>query len=149
MPKLPKDADVDAKLDSDATAIDQALTDAQKRALWEQPGLVTYAIVAVQATTYTGHAPTVGKTPTIKLRITGAEVAMDENEVATLAEAQRAMFRRRQMNGTLDEVGQGPQDPGSILAADFAGYPTETEYKQHTARQAAAGRRRERTESLR
>jgi hypothetical protein len=149
MPKLPKDAIVEAKLDSAADALDEALTVAQKRAMFEQPGLVTYAIVEVRATAYTGHADGTGKAPTVKLRITGAEVAMDENEVATLAEAQRAMFRRRRMDGTLDELGQGPRDPGSILRGDFAGYPSEDEYRRHEEKKAARAREVERAANLR
>jgi len=148
-PRLAKHEIPEAKLDTGAAAIDAALTALQKQGLFEKPGGVMFAIVELTSVSYTGHAEDEGKTPQVKLRVTKAEVAHDDDEAATLAEAQAAMNRRRRMNGTLDEVGAGPQDGGAILATDFAGYPSQEEYEAHTAKQAANARRRERTESLR
>ena len=149
MPKLAKDARVTAKLDSAAEHLDIALTNAQKRELFEHPGKVTFAIVQLQSTAYTGHADSEGKDPAVKLRITQAGVAVDEDEAATLAEAARAMYRRRRMDGTLDEVGAGPQSAAGILSADFAGYPTEDEYQRHEEQKARRAREVERAANLR
>jgi hypothetical protein len=149
MPKLAKDARVTAKLDSAAEHLDVALTTAQKRELFENPGKVTFAIVQLQSTAYTGHADTEGKDPQVKLRITQAGVALDEDEAASLAEAARAMYRRRRMDGTLDEVGTGPQGAAAILSADFAGYPSEDEYQRHEETKAKRARELERAAHLR
>ena len=34
------------------------------------------------------------------------------------------------MDGTLDEIGNGPRKAGDLLGASFAGHPTEVEYRQ-------------------
>lgn len=149
MPKLAKDTRVTAKLDSAADHLDIALTDAQKRELFEHPGKVTFAIVQLQSTSYTGHADTEGKDPAVKLRIIQAGVALDEEEAASLAEAARAMYRRRRMDGTLDEVGAGPHGAAAILSADFAGYPSEDEFKRHEEIKARRAREVERAANLR
>ncbi|MEE4540961.1 hypothetical protein V2S66_03135 [Streptomyces sp. V4-01] len=149
MPKLTKHARVTAKLDSAAEFVDVALTAAQKRELFENPGKIAFAIVQLQSTAYTGHAETEGKDPQVKLRIIHAEVARDEDEAASLGEAGRAMYRRRRMDGTLDEVGQGPQGVTAILSADFAGYPSEEEFQRHEEAKAARARELERAAKLR
>lgn len=131
MPKLAKHEIPEAKLDTGAAAIDSALTAAQKQGLFEKPGSTVFAIVELTSVSYTGHADDEGKTPQVKLRVHRAEVARDDDEAASLAEAQRAMYRRRRMDNTLDEVGAGPQSAEDILAADFAGYPTEDQYREH------------------
>lgn len=41
------------------------------------------------------------------------------------------MWRHRKVDGTLDEVGPGPRDPGGILDAAMAAYPSEAEYEAH------------------
>jgi hypothetical protein len=149
MPKLAKDAQVTAKLDSAADYIDIALTNAQKRELFESPGKVAFAIVQFKSTSYTGHAETEGKEPAVKLRAIQAEFAYDQEEAGSLAEAAAAMFRRRRMDGTLDEVGAGPHGAGAILAADFAGHPTKDEYERHEQKKAARAREAERAANLR
>lgn len=149
MPKLPKDADVEAKLDSGAAFIDVALTRAQKRELFENPGRVAFAVVQLQSTSYTGHAETEGKTPAVKLRVIQAEFAYDEEEAGSLAEAAAAMYRRRRMDGTLDEIGAGPHGAGAILAADFAGHPSAEEFQAHEEKKARRAREVERAANLR
>ena len=134
MPKLAKHEVPEAKLDSGAAAIDAALTAAQKQGLFERPGSTVFAIVELTSVSYTGHADDEGKTPQVKLRVHRAEVARDDEEAASLAEAQRAMYRRRRMDNTFDEVGAGPQGAATILDADFAGYPTEDQYAEDQAR---------------
>jgi hypothetical protein len=134
MPKLAKHEVPEAKLDTGAAAIDAALTTAQKQGLFEKPGSTVFAIVELTSVSYTGHADDEGKTPQVKLRVHRAEVARDDEEAASLAEAQRAMYRRRRMDQTFDEVGPGPQGVEDILAADFAGYPTEAQFKEHQDR---------------
>lgn len=134
MPKLAKHEVPEAKLDSGAAAIDAALTVAQKQGLFERPGSTVFAIVELTAVSYTGHADDEDKTPQVKLRVKRAEIARDDEEAASLAEAQRAMYRRRRMDNTFDEVGAGPQDAAAVLSADFAGYPTEAQFKEHEGR---------------
>lgn len=131
MPKLPAHQTPEAKLDASAGYLDVALTRDQKRGAFEKPGTVVYAIVALTSTSYTGHADGEEKAPNVKFRITECEVAKDDEEAVTLAEAKRAMWRRRQMEGTLDEVGPGPRNAEAVLAERFATYPTEGEYEDH------------------
>jgi hypothetical protein len=134
MPKLGKYEVPEAKLDTGAACIDAALTAAQKVGLFEKPGMVVFAIVELTSVSYTGHADDESKKPHVKVRVSKAEVARDNDEATSLADAARAMYRRRRMDGTLDEVGQGPQDAAAILSADFASYPSEDEYKAHERR---------------
>jgi hypothetical protein len=131
MPKLAKHEVPEAKLDTGAAAIDAALSALQKQGLFERPGSTVFAIVELTSVSYTGHADDEGKTPQVKLRVHRAEIARDDDEAASLAEAQRAMYRRRRMHNTFDEVGAGPQNAQDILSADFAGYPSEDQYTEH------------------
>lgn len=134
MPRLAKYEVPEAKLDTGAACIDAALTAAQKQGLFEKPGMVVFAIVELTSTSYTGHADGEDKKPHVKLRVSKAEVARDNDEATALADAARAMYRRRRMDGTLDEVGPGSQDASMILSADFAGYPSEAQFEEHEAR---------------
>lgn len=130
MPKLPKDQMVEVKLDSVAGLVEVALSDEQRRDLFETPGKVVVAIVELSSVTYTGHAKGEDKLPQVKLRVTGCEVARDDEEQSALLEAKRAMWRSRRMDGTLDEIGEGPRNAGSLLDSSFAGYPSEAEFRQ-------------------
>lgn len=134
MPKLAKHQVPEIKLDGGNAALDNAFTVIQKQGLFERPGTVVYAIVELTSVAYTGHADGEEKAPHVKVRVSRAEVARDDDETASLAEAARAMYRRKRMDGTLDEVGQGPHDAGVILSADFAGHPSEEQYEEHQAR---------------
>lgn len=131
MPKLPTHQTPEAKLDAGAAHIDAALGRDQKRGAFEKPGTVVYAIVALTSTSYTGHAEGEDKPPHVKFRITECEVAASDDEAAALADAKRAMWRRRQMEGTFDEVGPGPQSAEPVLDAAFAGHPSEDQYREH------------------
>lgn len=135
MPKLPKDKIPQVKLDSAAHYVEQSMTKEQRRGLFDAPGTVVVAIVELTSMTYTGHADDVDKDPQVKVRVSGCEVAHSTEEAAALLEARRAMYRRRKMNGTLDEVGPGPQDPEEILQSALIHHPTEGEYEEHKARQ--------------
>jgi hypothetical protein len=117
MPKLAKHQVPEIKLDGGNAAIDNAFT------------------VELTSVAYTGHADGEEKSPHVKVRVSRAEVARDDDEAASLAEAARAMYRRRRMDNTLDEVGAGPQGAEDILASDFAGYPSEEQFKEHKERQ--------------
>jgi hypothetical protein len=131
MPKLHKDAQVEVKLDAAAGLVEVALTDEQRRQLFENPGEKTIvAIVEMVSVQYTGHAKGEDKKPQVKVRVTGCEAARDDEEESALLEAKRAMWRARRMDGTLDEIGNGPRKAGDLLGASFAGYPTEAEYRQ-------------------
>ncbi|MFF7561929.1 hypothetical protein ACFZB4_18400 [Streptomyces pseudovenezuelae] len=135
MPKL-SPADVPTvKLDSAAGAIEVSLTREMRRALFEKPGRVVFAIVELTSKSYTGHAEQEDKDPEVKVRVTSCEVARSDEDAAALADAKRAMWRGRQIDGTLDEVGEGPQRPDAALLDVTHSKPTEDELKAHRARQ--------------
>jgi hypothetical protein len=140
MPKL-NPADVPTiKLDSAAGAIEVSLTREMRRALFEKPGRVVFAIVELTSKSYTGHAEQEDKDPEVKVRVTSCEVARSDEDAAALADAKRAMWRGRQIDGTLDEVGEGPQRPDAALLDVTASKPTEDELKAHRRRQEQARR---------
>ncbi|MGW2933975.1 hypothetical protein ACWDA7_19475 [Streptomyces sp. NPDC001156] len=131
MPKLGP-ADVpEIKLDAAATLIEASLTRDQRRGLFDKPGRVVVAIVELTSKSYTGHAEDEDKPPQVKLRVTSCEVARTDEDATALREAKRAMYRGRQMDGTLDEVGEGSQRPDAQLAAFTASKPTEGELTGH------------------
>ncbi|MFF1282189.1 hypothetical protein [Streptomyces sp. NPDC058299] len=134
MPKLGP-ADVpEVKLDSAAGAIEATLTREQRRGLFEKPGRTLFAIVELTSKSYTGHAEDEDKDPQVKVRVTSCEVARSDEDAAALADAKRAMWRGRQIDGTLDEVGEGPQRPDAALLDVTATKPTEDELKAHKRR---------------
>ncbi|MEU6649476.1 hypothetical protein ABZ904_08515 [Streptomyces sp. NPDC046900] len=134
MPKLGP-ADVpEVKLDSAAAFIENSLSREQRRGLFEKPGTTLYAIVAFTSKSYTGHAEGEDKDPQVKVRVTECEVARSDEDAAALAAAKRAMWRGRQIDGTLDEVGEGPQRPDDALLDVTASKPTEGELKEHKRR---------------
>ncbi|QTU45612.1 hypothetical protein F3K20_12720 [Streptomyces scabiei] len=135
MPKLTP-ADVPTvKLDSAAVAIEASLTREMRRALFEKPGRVVFAIVELTSKSYTGHAEQEDKDPEVKVRVTSCEVARSDEDAAALADAKRAMWRGRQIDGTLDEVGEGPQRPDAALLDVTDSKPTEDDLKEHRRRQ--------------
>lgn len=134
MPKL-SPADIpDIKLDSAAAAVEASMTREQRRGLFEKPGTVVYAIVELTSKSYTGHAESEEKPAQVKVRVTGCEVARTDEDATALVEARRAMYRGRQIDGTFDEVGQGPMRPDGALADLMAAKPTETELKEYKRR---------------
>jgi len=140
MPKL-SPADVpEVKLDSAAAPIEASLSREQRRGLFEKPGTVVFAIVELTSKSYTGHAEGEDKDPQVKVRVTSCEVARSDEDATALADAKRAMWRGRQIDGTLDEVGEGPQRPDAALLDVTASKPTEAELKAHRARQEQARR---------
>jgi hypothetical protein len=134
MPKLDKDAAVEVKLDSAAAALEAALTEEQRRGLFEHPGLSVLVIAELRSVTYTGHADTEDKPAQVKLRVGLVEAARDEEQQRLVAEVMRAMYRRRKMNDTLDEVGPGGTVVEDAVAAALAHHPTETEFEAHEER---------------
>ncbi|MEU6342171.1 hypothetical protein ABZ883_14660 [Streptomyces sp. NPDC046977] len=140
MPKLNSFDIPKVKLDAAAAAVEASLTTEQRRGLFENPGTTVYVIAALTSKAYTGHADGEEKDPEVKVRVTECEVAADEEEAAALADAKRAMWRRRRMDGTLDEIGNGMRNGGAVLDAAFAGYPTEAEYRQQEIEKEAARR---------
>jgi hypothetical protein len=131
VPKLNPHEIPEVKLDSAAGFIENSLSREQRRGLFEKPGTVVVAIVELTSKSYTGHADGEEKDPQVKVRVTGCEVARTDEDAASLLEAKRAMWRGRQMEGTLDEIGTGPQSPGATLDAAMAGKPSEAEFKAH------------------
>jgi len=140
MPKLAKDDDVEVKLDSGAAMLHAAVPDELRRALFERPGTSVFAIVQLRSTSYTGHAEGEDKDATVKLRITLAEVALDDRQAAQVAEVMRAMMRKRKMDQTLDELGPGAHDADAAVSAALASHPTESEFEAHKARQRRSSR---------
>ncbi len=134
MPKLPAHQAPEVKLDSAAASIEGSLTLAQRRGLFEKPGTTVVAIVELTSKSYTGHADGEDKEPQVKLRVTGCEVAQSDEDAAALLEAKRAMWRDRRMDGTLDEIGEGPQRPDAALADVTEGKPTEQQWKDEQRR---------------
>ena len=131
MPKLDDDAEVEVKLDGTAGMLQQAIPAILRRGLFEAPGARIVAVVEFASTTYTGHAKDEDKDPQVKLRIKLAEVATEGDEIRLLREVQRAMYRRRKMNGTLDEIGPGSRDVDAAVADLLAAEPTEAEFEAH------------------
>ncbi|MCT2591102.1 hypothetical protein LHJ74_14490 [Streptomyces sp. N2-109] len=140
MPKLDKTQIPEIKLDTAAASIEGSLSAEQRRGLFESPGTVVVAIVELTSKSYTGHADGEEKDPQVKVRVTGAEVARTDEEAASLLEAKRAMYRGRRMDGTLDEIGNGPRGAENVLAREFAGYPTEAEFRAAEAEKQARSR---------
>lgn len=134
MPKL-SPADVpEVKLDSAAAAVEASMTRDQRRGLFEKPGTVVYAIVELTSKAYTGYAEGEEKPAQVKVRVTGCEVARTDEDAAALVEARRAMYRGRQIDGTFDEVGQGPMRPDAALLDVTATKPTEDELRDYKQR---------------
>ena len=134
MPKL-SPADVpEVKLDSAAAAVEASMTREQRRGLFEKPGTVVYAIVELTSKAYTGYAEGEEKPAQVKVRVTGCEVARTDEDAHSLVEARRAMYRGRQIDGTFDEVGQGPMRPAASLDVLMADKPTEGELKEYKRR---------------
>ena len=134
MPKLTP-ADVpEVKLDTAAAAIEASMTRDQRRGLFEQPGTVVYAIVELTSKAYTGYAEGEEKPAQVKVRVTGCEVARTDEDAKALVEARRAMYRGRQIDGTFDEVGQGPMRPDAALLDVTATKPTEDELRDYKQR---------------
>lgn len=134
MPKLGP-ADVpEVKLDAAAAAVEASMTREQRRGLFEKPGTVVYAIVEMTSKSYTGHAEGEEKPAQVKVRVTGCEVARSDEDAKSLIDARRAMYRGRQIDGTFDEVGQGPMRPDASLADLMADKPTEGELKEYKRR---------------
>ncbi|MFE7232532.1 hypothetical protein ACFVAF_18100 [Streptomyces sp. NPDC057596] len=135
MPKL-SPADVpEVKLDTAAGAIEASLSREMRRGLFEKPGKVVFAIVELTSKSYTGHAEGEDKDPQVKVRVTSCEVARSDEDAAALADAKRAMWRGRQIDGTLDEVGEGPQRPDAALLDVTRSKPSEDELREHKRRQ--------------
>lgn len=134
MPKL-SPADVpEIKLDTGAAAVEASMTRDQRRGLFEKPGTVVYAIVELTSKSYTGHAEGEDKPAQVKVRVTGCEVARTDEDAKALIEARRAMYRGRQIDGTFDEVGQGPMRPDASLDGLMASKPSEGELREYKRR---------------
>ena len=146
MPKLPKDAPVEVKLDSAAAMLEASLTEEQRRGLFEHPGMCVVVVAELSSVTYTGHANTEDKAPQVKLRMTLVEAARDDEQSRLVLEVMRAMMRRRKMNDTLDEIGPGATVVEDAVAEALAGHPTETEFEVHEQRRRS--RRGSRVEHL-
>lgn len=131
MPKLHKDAEVEIKLDGAAGPLEGSMTQPQRRGLFEYPGTSVFAVVELTSKAYTGHADGEDKPPQVKVRVTIAEVAQDNDQAQMIAEVMRAMMRRRKINGTLDELGNGSRDVEAAVSEALGNMPTETEFEVH------------------
>ncbi|OPC83048.1 hypothetical protein B4N89_20770 [Embleya scabrispora] len=129
MPRLPKDAVPEVKLDSSGGAVEISLTRDQRRELFEAPDSTVMAVVELTAKKYSGTAASEEKAPQVVVRVTFAETARTPDEERGLREAMRAMFRRRKLDGTLDEVGPGPRDPSLYLDEMTERLPSEAEFR--------------------
>lgn len=138
MPKIDKDAEVELKLDCAAGPLQGTTTQPQRRGLFEYPGTSVFAVVELTSKAYTGHADGEDKQPQVKVRVTLAEVAQDNEQAQMIAEVMRAMMRRRKMNGTLDELGPGSRDVEGAVSEALGNMPTETEFEVYQERKRAA-----------
>lgn len=119
------------KLDSaGAAALSEGITDAQARDLFATLTSGTMLIVEVRSIARDEDVDNEKRPAAVKLRIVGAEAAFDRVEADALRRTMRAMFRRRQMAGTIDELGDGPEEPAEILDDAFEDHPTEAEYRE-------------------
>ncbi len=66
--------------------------------------------------------------------LTGCEVARSDEDAKSLIDARRAMYRGRQIDGTFDEVGQGPMRPDASLSDLMVSKPTEDELRDFKRR---------------
>lgn len=135
MPKIGTDVDVEVKLDSGSAFLHSALTEEQRRGLFEYPGRSVFAVVELTSKSYTGHADGEDKSPQVKLRITLAEVAQDHEQADLVAQVMRAMMRKRKMDQTLDELGPGAHDAERAVAEALAHHPTEDDFEAHNMRE--------------
>ncbi|MEV8394796.1 MULTISPECIES: hypothetical protein [unclassified Streptomyces] len=136
MPKLSKDQDVEVKLDTGAAGLHAAIPEELRRALFERPGTSIFGVVQLRATSYTGHAEGEDKDAVVKLRVTLAEVAVDDRQAKQVAEIMRAMMRRRKVEGTLDgESGLADQDVEIAVAEALATMPTEDDFEAYQMRE--------------
>ncbi|WP_405674830.1 hypothetical protein OG292_03075 [Streptomyces sp. NBC_01511] len=140
MPKIDRDAEVEVKVDGAAVVLQTALTDEQRRGLFEYPGTSVFAIVELTSKSYTGHADGEEKSAQVKVRITLAEVAQDHRQADLVAQVMRAMMRKRKMDQTLDELGPGERDAEQAVAEALAYHPTEDDYEALKIRKRQAGR---------
>lgn len=142
MPKLESDQVPVIKLDGAGMSLQVSLTPEQCRGLFERPGSEVVGLVVFRSCMYTGHAASEEKDPAVKVRAVLAEMARDDDQATALREAMRAMFRRREIDGTLDAAGPGPQDVAAVLGEATAGYPSEGDLRAHRDRHGARGRTR-------
>lgn len=141
MPRLEDDAEVEVKLDSAAGMLQQAIPAILRRGLFEAPGARIVAVVEFASTSYTGHASNEDKDPQVKMRVKLAEVAIDGDQMRLLREVMRAMYRKRKIDGTFDEMGPAAYDLDSAVGMLLAEHPTEGEFEAHTAREEAERQR--------
>jgi hypothetical protein len=134
MPKLPKDAPVEVKLDGAAAMLEASLTEEQRRGLFEHPGMCVVVIAELTSVQYTGHAHTEDKAAQVKLRMTLVEAARDDEQSRLVLDVMRAMMRRRRMDDTLDELGPGRTVVEDAVAEVLAAHPTEAEFEVHEQR---------------
>lgn len=131
MPRLDEDAEVEIKLDSAAGMLQQAIPAILRRGLFEAPGARIVAVVEFASTSYTGHAANEDKDPQVKMRVKLAEVAVDGDQMRLLREVMRAMYRKRKIDGTFDEMGPAAYDLDTAVGMLLAEHPTESELTAH------------------
>jgi len=90
------------KLDGKLTAGDSLARHAQN--LYRRPGMRLVGVVELRHVERTQPAPDEDKEASVKLRITGLEVANAEQE-DTLRKAMEALYIHRTAHGTLDDAG--------------------------------------------
>lgn len=128
MPRLIPGQVPTIRLAAGADPIEETLTDEQRRALFEQPGTTVTAVVTLAVTSYTGHT-NAEKDPQVKVTVVSAEAARDVHQEQQLAEVMRAMYRRREMAGTLDEAGTGERVHDQAVDDLLDGHPDEDDFR--------------------
>lgn len=92
------------KLDSKLTTAAGVSLERYAGKLYASPGMELVGVVALRHVERTQPAPDEDKEPSVKLRVTGLEIANPDQE-NTIREAQRALYLHRNAQGTLDESG--------------------------------------------
>lgn len=95
---------ISIKLDSKLTKSAFASLERYTTKLYGRPGMALVGVVELSHVERTQPAPDQDKEPSVKLRITGLEIANPDQE-DTLRDAQRALYVHRNAQGTLDEDG--------------------------------------------
>lgn len=94
----------DIKLDSKVSAHAAASLERYATKLYNRPGMRIVGVVEFVHVERTQPAPDVDKQPSVKLRMSGLEIANPEQEDA-VRQAQEALYLHRSAQGTLGEGG--------------------------------------------
>jgi hypothetical protein len=85
--------------------------------MWENLGGTYPAIVALEVSERTEPADDEDKDPSVKLRVLSVELPRDNDEAEWLRELQRAWYRRRTKQNTLEDGSGSPERDAAVARA--------------------------------